>query len=110
MRTLKFIVEDQIIRQDPNCDFSNLVPGTEGYLQAEFSFSPEWTGCARVATFYSMMGTEYDPQILEGGRTCMIPAEALKRRTFKVQVLGKGVDSKKMTTNKLVVNQNGGKT
>ena len=39
MRTLKFIVEGQIIKQDPNCDFSNLVPGTEGYLRAEFSFS-----------------------------------------------------------------------
>ena len=40
MRTLKFIVEGQIIKQDPSCDFTNLVPGTEGYLRAEFSFSP----------------------------------------------------------------------
>lgn len=108
MRTLKFIVEDQIIRPDPNCDFSNLVPGTEGYLQAEFSFSSEWAGCMRVATFYSMMGTEYSPQVLEDGRACMIPAEALKRKTFKVQVLGKGTNSKKMVTNKLAVSQNGG--
>ena len=109
MRTLKFIVEDQIVKPDPNCDFSDLVPGTDGYLQAEFSFSSEWDGCARVATFYSMMGTEYDPQILKDGRTCMIPAEALKRRTFKVQVMGKGLDLKKMVTNKLAVSQNGGK-
>ena len=39
MRTLKFIVDGQILRQDPTCDFSNIVPGTEGYLIAEFAFS-----------------------------------------------------------------------
>ena len=39
MRTLKFVVDKQIIKQNPDCDFSGLVPGTDGYLQAEFSFS-----------------------------------------------------------------------
>lgn len=28
MRTLSFIVEGQIIKQNPECDFSNLIPGT----------------------------------------------------------------------------------
>ena len=41
MRTLKFIVNGQIIKQDPKCDFSNLIPASEGYLVAEFSFSKE---------------------------------------------------------------------
>lgn len=108
MRTLKFIVEDQIIRADPECDFNNLVPGTDGYLQAVFTFSKEWNNCVKVATFYSQMGTEYDPQILRDGKTCMIPAEALKRRIFKVQVNGRGQNSKKLTTNRLAVRQNGG--
>jgi hypothetical protein len=110
MRTLKFIVEDQIIKQDPSCNFDDLVPGTEGYLQAEFSFSAEWDEYVKVAAFYSMMGTEYEPQILKDGRTCIIPAEALKRKTFKVKVFGKAVGSKTMTTNRLEVIQNGGKT
>lgn len=107
MRTLKFIVEDQIIRADPECDFNNLVPGTDGYLQAVFSFSKEWNNCVKVATFYSMMGTEYDPQVLKDGKTCMIPPEALKRRIFKVQVRGRG-NTKTLTTNRLAVRQNGG--
>ena len=51
MRTLKFIVHDQIVEKDPKCDFDNLVPGTEGYLRAVFSFSPEWDDCVRVAAF-----------------------------------------------------------
>ena len=112
MRTLRFIVDNQIIMQDPNCDFSGLVPGTEGYLLAEFSFSSEWAGCVKVAGFYSPLGTEYEPQVLRDGKTCLIPAEALTRRTFKVRVIGKRSSKPQdlmLSTNKLTVRQNGGK-
>ena len=108
MRTLKFIVNKQIITLDPNCDFTGLIPGSEGYLQAEFIFSPEWRNCVKVAAFYSILGKEFPPQKLEDGKTCMIPAEALKGRKFKVQVIGKD-DRVKLTTNKVTVSQNGGK-
>lgn len=108
MRTLKFIVDNQIISPDPNCDFNNLVPGTERYLLAEFSFSSEWRGYTKVVSFWSMMGKEYAPQVLKDGKTCLIPADALKRRIFKVQVIGKK-DNLKITTNKVAVRQNGGK-
>ena len=108
MRILKFIVDNQVIQLDPTCDFDNLVPGTEEYLQAEFSFSPEWRGYTKVASFWSVLGREYQPQILKFGRQCMIPAEALKKRTFKVQVIG-CKDGVQLTTNKVAVRQNGGK-
>jgi hypothetical protein len=108
MRTLRFIVEEQIIKRDPSCNFDNLVPGTEGYLQAEFSFTKEWNGCIKVASFYSAMGVEYPAQILKDGKTCIIPAEALSKRTFKVQVTGKCKDYK-LVTGKVEVIQDGGK-
>jgi len=108
MRTLKFIVDGQTMWKDPSCDFANLVPGTEEYLQAEFSFSSEWDGCVKVVDFSSNMGREYQPQALENGKTCSIPAEALRKRIFKVRVLGKKGDFK-LTTNKVIVDQNGGK-
>lgn len=104
MRTLKFIVDGQIIRQDPRCDFTDLVPGTEGYLQAEFSFSKEWVNSPKVAAFYSRLGKEYTPQALKDGRTCLIPKEALEKRIFKVQVMGRNG----LVTNKLEVDQKGG--
>ena len=107
MRTLKFIVEGQIIKQDPNCDFSNLVPGTEGYLRAEFSFSPEWNGCVKVASFWSAVGEEFPPQVLVNGISCFIPDEATKRYAFKVGVVGKSANTR-LTTNKAIVKQNGG--
>lgn len=106
MRTLKFLVEDQIIRPDPSCSFDDLIPGTEGYLQAEFSFSPEWSGCAKVAAFWSMLGIEYSPQVLTDGKTCMIPKEALRGSKFKVQVVGRRPNFK-ILTNKVTVNQKG---
>lgn len=106
MRVLKFVVDKQIINQDPDCDFSNLIPGSEGYLQAEFTFSDDWDNCVKVASFCSSMGTEFPPQILKDGQTCMIPAEALKFQIFKVGVIGKK-DGFKLTTDKVMVRQKG---
>ena len=108
MRILRFKVDDQIITRDPDCDFSNLVPGTEGYLQAEFSFSKEWVGSTKVAAFYSKLGKEYTPQVLKDGRTCIIPAEACAKRDFFIRVVGKR-GGYKIVTNKVEVNQTGGK-
>ena len=107
MTTLKLIVEGKIIKQDPNCDFSNLVPGTEGSLRAEFSFSPEWKGCAKVASFWSAVGDEYPPQVLTDGVSCLIPDEATQRYAFKVGAIGKSATIR-LTTNKAIVKQDGG--
>ena len=107
MRTLRFIVKDQIITQDPNCDFTNLVPGTDGYIQAEFLFSSEWDGYVKVVSFSSGKN-EYTPKVLKDGKTCIIPTEALDRYIFMVQVLGKKNDIK-LKTNSVAVRQNGGK-
>lgn len=104
MRTLKFIVDGQIIRPDPECDFSGLMPGTEGYLQAEFTFSNEWKSTPKVVAFYSRLGKEYTPQVLKDDGTCMIPLEALKKRIFKVRVIGKNG----LVTNRLEIDQKGG--
>lgn len=112
MRTLKFIVDGQIIKPDPDCDFDNLVPGSGEIVKAEFFFSSAWEGCAKVAAFNSPLGKEYPPQVLKDGYSCTIPADALKKRSFKICVLGKKrTDTKIETfkTNKLAVSQNGGK-
>lgn len=108
MRTLNFIVEGQTIRPDPDCDFSNLVPGTAGYLRAKFQFSSEWDRTTRVAAFYSNLGREYPPQKLDHTLSCVIPAEALQKSIFKVQVMGSKNDLK-LQTNKVIVHQKGAK-
>lgn len=104
MRTLKFIVDGQIIRPDPRCDFSGLVPGSASQVQAVFTFSKEWTSTPKVVALYSRLGNEYPPQALKDGRSCTIPIEALQKRVFKVQVLGQNG----LATNKLAIDQKGG--
>lgn len=109
MRTLKFIVDGQIIKPDPSCSFEGLVPGPGKLLQAEFILSSEWRDAAIVASFWSMLGKEYQPQRVKLNNTCIIPADALKRRVFKIQLIGQARDGSKLITNKIDVCQNGGK-
>ena len=104
MRTLKFIVEGCIIRPDPQQNFVGLVPGTNNHIRAEFTFSKEWLNSPKVVAFYSRLGKEYPPQALKDGRTCLIPQEALEKRFFRVQVLGRNG----LKTNKLEIDQKGG--
>lgn len=107
MRTLKFIVNNQTISQDPNCDFTGLVPGSDGYLQAEFVLPSSWRNGTIVASFWSALGKEYEPQMVRSDGTCNIPTEALTKRIFKIQLIGIGKDGKRMKTNKVIVMQNG---
>ncbi len=112
MRTLKFIVDGQNITQDPSCDFSGLVPGTKGYLRAEFSFvSSDWVGCIRAASFFNMMGKEYCAKMInynDGTFFCIIPNEALEKRRFKIQVMGAIPATEYLIkTNKVTVCQDG---
>ena len=112
MRNLRFIVDNQIICKDPTCDFSGLIPGSSGCLSAEFIFSKEWGGCLRVAGFFSPLGIEYSPRDLTNSTTGVIPFDALQKRSFKIQVVGvKTVNGEKirLKTNKVVINQDGGK-
>jgi hypothetical protein len=104
MRTLKFIVSGQEIKPDPRCDFSGLIPGSAACVQAVFTFSKEWLSTPKVAAFYSRLGNEYPPQALKDGRSCTIPVEALSKRVFKLQILGKNG----LVTNRLEIDQKGG--
>lgn len=108
MRTLRFLVDGETIKQDPTCDFSGLFSDKDSGVCAEFIFSSEWNDKVKVAAFWSMLDREYEPQALNDKNACVIPKEALGRASFKIQVLGvRG--SERLTTNKLVVLQTGGR-
>lgn len=104
MRTLRFIVHGQQLKPAPGCDFTGLVPGTVGYLEAQFEFDSEWNGCAKAASFFRFGGKEFAAPIVNG--RCEIPAEALEKEVFKVSVTGarKGF---RITTNRIDVYQKG---
>ena len=107
-RTLNFIVDNQIIKRDPSCSFDGLVPGSAGYIKAKFIFVGGWDDCVKVAAFYDRFGVECPPKKLDVADMCEIPAEALRSIAFSVQLVGKSKDYT-VTTNRVVVNQTGGR-
>ena len=107
MRTLKFTVVGSTLAQDPSSNFDGLFPAPNQKIRAEFAFSDEWMGIPKVVGFYSMLGKEFPPQIIDEDDHCMIPPETLNLPAFKLQVLGI-IRGKTMTTNMLTVYQKGG--
>lgn len=107
MRTLSFNVKNQLIEKDTSCDFSGLVAGTSGYLQAKFSFSSEWDGCTKVIGFSSKSGKEFEPCILPKNNTCNIPDEAVAYHEFQITVFGKK-NGCVVTTRPITIKQYGG--
>lgn len=105
MRVLSFIVEDQMIRKDPACDFTNLISGTGGYLKARFVFNQEWRGYTTIAVFRKL-SSEYPVPIING--ECIIPGDTLESDWFKVKVIGQKKAGQRLTTNEVEVKQTGG--
>ena len=104
MRTLRFMIQGQRLTKAQGCDFSGLVPGTEGYLKAEFEFDSEWDGCKKAASFFRDGDKEFATPIINN--ECVIPAESLTRIKFSVSITGIRKEFK-ITTNKIDVLQGG---
>lgn len=96
MRTLKFIVSGQNIKKNPECDFSDIVAGSIGYLQAAFEFSEDWDGCTKVASFW--LDNEEHAVRLDENDACVIPSEVLVGERFSVSVTGAKTNYKIKTT------------
>ena len=68
------------------------------YLTAKFTFSDEWTGIEKTATFFTADGKPYSQVLVDDG--CDVPHEVIKAPLFKVSVAGGDL----ITTNKIIVN------
>lgn len=86
MRILQFVADGQRLKKQTDCDFSGLVAGSEGYLRAKFTFSDEWLGCKKAASFW--VGSQEYAKLLDDDNSCVIPAEALIGALFEVSVVG----------------------
>ena len=105
-RILKFSIDEQLLIKEG--DFSGLVRGTKSYLRAEFSFSKEWTGCAKVAMWRDEFGTvqESTPILkVSGVWICDIPETILELTPFYMSVIGQSQKGTKITSNEVEVKQ-----
>lgn len=67
------------------------------YLTAKFTFSEDWNGVIKSATFFPVNGEPFT-QTLEGDG-CVVPHEVIKAPLFKVSVFG----GELITTNKVII-------
>lgn len=105
MRVLEFIADKQLLQKNPACDFSNIAPGSSGYLTAHFEFSArEWRDCVKAASFWHN-GKEY--AVLLKNDACLIPTEALVGRKFEVSVSGAKTNGYRITSTRTTVKQEG---
>ena len=107
MRTLKFNIDGQTIERNPDCDFENLVPGSKGYLEVEFSFSSEWDNCVKVVEFIGANSKDVKSVVLIN-RKVYVPDVIAARRVFGLRVIGEKRNGYRITTDKIIVRQNGG--
>lgn len=105
VRTLSFLIKDQIIEKDPDCDFSGLVAGTKGYYVAKFSFSESWTNYKKIAVFKNRSTTKFVPIIND---MCQIPDEITTSLLYRVSVVGNTRDISIPTTETFVTQKRGG--
>lgn len=103
MRILEFTIDKQLVAPNLQCDFTGIVPGTKGYLVAEFSFSDEWKYCRKVAVFKRAKEEYFVP--LKDNR-CEIPEEVLKYTSFRLSVIGER-DGYRIISNEMEIRQNG---
>lgn len=103
MRTLKFIVNAQKLEKDPDCDFSGLVSGSKGYLEAMFSFSQDYYNCKITAIFLNK-DEEYPVDVSIVKNRCVIPEEALIGDSFSVRLIAEKKDYR-ICTNQIRVRQ-----
>lgn len=58
MRELHFDVTGQLLRRNKQCDFENIVRGSDNYLCLVFHFNQEWKETKRVISFYDVDGKQ----------------------------------------------------
>lgn len=106
MRTLKFRVRGQKLEQEGN--FSNLIPGSSEYLQAEFEFDQEWNGMAKVAEFrrLNLPDAACWPAKISNNK-CMVPAEVLSGNRWYINVIGQSREGIRIPTGRVEVRQDG---
>lgn len=98
MKHIKLLVDDNIIKYDPDCNLKVLHKGMTEPVRLAFDFSEEWTGRPKVVAFCNLSGKEYPPLVLKDGKNCIIPTEVLTNPAFKVQILGKDQNGTFRTT------------
>lgn len=102
MRTLKYKVQGQKIIRDNTCDFSNIVRGTNNYINLIFEWDEDWKNKAKVISLRNAEGVEKN-LVING--SIALPEIVTNGSIFSFVLYGKDLEQK-IQTNREYVEQN----
>lgn len=102
MRTLKYKVQGQKIIRDNTCDFSNIVRGTNNYINLIFEWDEDWKNKAKVISLRNAEGIETNFAFREN---VLLPEVVTNGSMFSFVLYGKDA-VEKIQTNREYVEQN----
>jgi hypothetical protein len=101
MRELHFDVAGQLLRRNKQCDFENIVRGSDNYLCLVFHFNQEWQGTKRVISFYDVDGKQTN-EIIQDRVT--VPVDVTHGSMFYFELTGKS-NKTRIVTNRTYIEQ-----
>lgn len=103
MRELKFIVDGQKLTKSKECDFENIVRGTNNYLRLTFFFSREWSGMVKVVEITNVSGVKVIEPL--SGNTFAVPGIVTGDSIIKVKLYGMNKKGDQIVTDTMIINQ-----
>lgn len=101
MRELHFDVTGQLLRRNKQCDFENIVRGSDNYLCLVFHFDNDWKETKRVISFYDVDGKQTN-EIIQDKVT--VPVDVTHGSMFYFELTGKS-NKTRITTNRMYIEQ-----
>ena len=101
MRTLKYKAQGQKIIRDNTCDFSNIVRGTNNYINLIFEWDEDWKNKAKVISLRNAEGVEKNLVI---NKSIALPEVVTNGSMFSFVLYGKDA-VEKIQTNREYVEQ-----
>lgn len=99
MRILRYKVEGQNIIRDSTCDFSNIVRGTNHYINLVFEWDEDWRCKAKVISLRNAEGIETNFAFREN---VLLPEVVTEGSMFSFVLYGKDTKEKIQTDREYV--------
>ena len=101
MRELHFDVAGQLLRRNKQCDFENIVRGSDNYLCLVFHFDNDWRETKRVISMYDVDGNQINESEQD---KATVPVSVTHGSMFYFELTGKS-NKTRITTNRMYIEQ-----
>lgn len=102
MRDIVLNLSEQTLSKIGNCDYGNIVRGSNNYLRIVLKTDIQWNNMAKVVTVRTLGGIEYNAIYEHTG--VLLPEEVTKNSYFEIMVTGKN-GNQLVKTNNVIINQ-----